>query len=136
MLRLSDKIEQDFLNKEWIQKFVDSGVPMGDNKYWIIDIDGTEYVSEDKSLAEQMNYPFTPTYTLSELQYKLIEWHPEYKALIFWKDAPFYFAQYQKAPDSTPYVCYSEYPIYAAAQLVINCVKDGFGVVKDISDKR
>ena len=82
-----------------------------------------------------MNYECYPTYTLSELELKLGEWHPEYKGLRFWKDAPFYFAQYENAPDSSPYVCYSEFPLYAAAQLALNCVKNGFGVVRNVSDK-
>lgn len=135
MIRLTDKTKQDFLDMEWSNKFSEAGFPMGDNKYWIVVVDGTEYITEDKSLAEQMNYECYPTYTLSELEMKLKEWHPEYKGLKFWKDAPFYFAQYEKAPCGGPYVCYSEYPLYAAAQLAFNCVKNGFGVVQDVSNK-
>lgn len=140
MIRLTYKTRQDFLDKEWSDKFAEARFPMGDNKYWIAIVDGTEYITEDKTLAEQMNYECYPTYTLSELQLKLGEWHPEYKALklggpIMWKDAPFYFAQYENAPDNSPYVCFNEFPLYAAAQLALNCVKNGFGVVQDVSDK-
>ena len=135
MIRLTYKTRQDFLDKDWSQKFTEAGVPMGDNKYWLTEIDGTTYITDDKTICEQMNYPVYPTYTLPELFYKLCEWHPDYKALTLWKDAPFYFAQYEDAPDSSPYVCYTEYPLYAAAQLVLNCVKNGFGCVDDISDK-
>ena len=138
MIRLTSKTRQDFLDKEWSDKFTEAGVPMGDNKYWIVIIDGTEYITEDKTLVmvnTLINCECYPTYTLSELQLKLNEWHPEYKGFIMWKDAPFYFAQYKGAPDNSPYVCYNELPLYAAAQLVLNCVKNGFGVVQDVSDK-
>ena len=137
MIRLTEKTQQDFLNKEWIEKMIEANVPMKDNKYWLIDIDGITYVGmeSDKAMAEDMGHSVYPTYTLSELFYKLGEWHPEYKALRFWKDAPFYFAQYEKAPDNSPFTQYHEYPICAAAALLINCVKNGFGCVNNISDK-
>lgn len=142
MIRLDFKTEQDFLNKEWIEKMIEANVPMKDNKYWLVVIDGTTYVGveDDKVMAEEKGYPVYPTYSFAELFYKLIEWHPKYKGLILkgpimWKDAPFYFSQYEDAPDESPFVCYSEYPIYSAAQLLINCAKDKFGCVTDVSNK-
>lgn len=137
MIRLTNKTQQDFLNKQWVEKLMEANVPMQDNKYWLVEIDGTTYigVEEDKTIAEEKGYKVYPTYSFAELLYKLDEWHPKYKGLILWKDAPFYFSQYKDAPDNTKYVCYSEYPIYSAAQLLINCVKDSFGCVEDISNK-
>lgn len=135
MIQLTDKTRHDFLDKRWIERFKEANVPMGDNTYWIVDIDGTEYISDDKVLPEQSGFDCYPTYTLSQLLYKILEWHDEYKGFILWKDAPFYFCQYQQADDSSPFVCYREYPIESAAQLIINCVKEGFGCVKDISVK-
>lgn len=142
MIRLNFNTEQDFLSKQWIDKMVEANVPMKDNKYWLVVIDGTTYVGveDDKVMAEDKGYPVYPTYSFAELFYKLIEWHPKYKGLILkgpimWKDAPFYFSQYEDAPDESPFVCYSEYPIYSAAQLLINCAKYKFGVVTDVSNK-
>ena len=140
MIRLTEKTQQDFLNKKWVERLQNAGVKMIDNKYWLTEIDGTTYITEDKTICEQMNYPVYPTYTLAELHYKLSEWHPEYKGLklggpIQWKDAPFYFALYEGAPDESPYSVYSEYPLYAAAQLLINCAKNGAEYVEDVSDK-
>lgn len=148
MIRLTDKTQQDFLNKQWIEKLQEAGIEINDNKYWLVDIDGTTYITDDtaesvRGFETSLDFgriSIMPTYTLAELQYKLSEWHPEYKGLklggpIMWKDAPFYFAQYENAPDESPYVCFNEFPLYAAAQLALNCVKNGFGVVQDVSDK-
>ena len=148
MIRLTDKTQQDFLNKQWVEKLQEAGIEIKDNKYWLVDIDGTTYITEDMGIVNFSKSPLNfkdvdkvmPTYTLAELQYKLSEWHPEYKALklggpIMWKDAPFYFALYEGAPDESPYSVYSEYPLYAAAQLLINCAKNGAEYVDDVSDK-
>lgn len=148
MLRLNNKTEQDFLNKLWVKKLQDAGIKITDNKYWLVDIDGTTYITDDtaesirgfETTLDFERISIMPTYTLAELQYKLSEWHPEYKGIkfggpIMWKDAPFYFAQYEEAPDDSPFVVYSEYPICAAAMLLANCAKYGAGYVKDISGK-
>ena len=137
MIRLTYKTQQDFLSKNWVEKMLEANVPMKDNKYWLIEIDGTTYVGveSDKNMAEEKGYEVYPTYSFAELYYKLGEWHPDYKGLILWKDAPFYFSQYKDAPDESPYTCYSEFPINSAAQLLINCVKEKFGCADDVSDK-
>ena len=144
MLRLNNKTEQDFLNKTWVNKLQESGIEIKDNKYWLVDIDGTTYITEDIKIDEDFGKTvdlIMPTYTLAELLYKLSEWHPKYKGLklggpVMWKDAPFYFAQYEDALDSSPFVVYNEYPIYAAAILLINCAKNGEMYVEDISNKK
>ena len=148
MLRLNNKTEQDFLNKMWVERLQESGIEIKDNRYWLVDIDGTTYITEDaefiKEYEENLDNKIVnviPTYTLTDLHYKLSEWHPEYKGLkfggpIMWKDAPFYFAQYEEAPENSPFIIYSEYPIYAAALLLANCAKYGAGYVKDISGKQ
>lgn len=142
MIRLTEKTQQDFLNKKWVEKMIEANVPMKDNKYWLVEIDGTTYISDEneKVMAEEKGYKAYPTYSFAELFYKLGEWHPEYKGLtlkgpILWKDAPFYFSQYEDAPDESPFLCYSEYPINSAAQLLINCMKQKFGCVMDVSNK-
>lgn len=148
MLRLNNKTEQDFLNKMWVERLQKAGIEIKDNRYWLVDIDGTTYITEDaefvKEYEENLDNKIVnviPTYTLTDLHYKLSEWHTEYKGLkfggpIMWKDAPFYFAQYEGAPDDSPFVVYSEYPICAAAMLLANCAKYGAGYVKDISGKQ
>lgn len=35
MLELNSKTQQDFLNREWVQKLLDAGVDMSDAKYSI-----------------------------------------------------------------------------------------------------
>lgn len=137
MIRLTEKTQQDFLNKQWMSKIAEANVPITDNKYWLVENDGTTYVGveDDKVMAEGKGFSVYPTYSFSELVYKLNEWHPDYNGLILWKDAPFYFTQYEDAPDDSPFTCCSEYPIYSAAQLFINCMKNGFECTKNISTK-
>lgn len=139
MIKLTKKIEQDFLSPEFISKFKEVNVPMDDAKYHLLLIDGTWYVcpiddiiiiSHRHSVDQDL-----PTYTLSELLYKLPEWHPKLKGLTFGKDAPFYWFNYTEAEDKSPFSCMSEYPIEAAAWLLINCMKQGLGCVGNVSDK-
>ena len=102
MIELNEKTKQDFLNRAWVQKLLDAGVDMSDAKYCIYRSNGTDYIdycfpydtikdSQIKSIS------IVPTYTPSELLYKLHEWiYPtingkEYSGgLRFMKDAPFY----------------------------------------------
>lgn len=142
MILYTDKTKQDFVPIELCKKMKEVGVPMKDAKYFICGpIDSTPgrygIFSLEELSVSSIRYPEEyPTYTLTELLYKLPEWHPEYKALkLMWKDAPFYWAQFEQAPDASPFCCYSEYPIVSAAWLLINCVKEGFGCVTDISGK-
>ena len=81
MIVLNKKTQQDFLNREWVQRLLDAGVDMSDCKYCIMmDAEtGTDYIGY---------YPYTksvldescrillsgreaiyrmPTYTVSEL---------------------------------------------------------------------
>lgn len=151
MIKFNNKKHQDFLNKKMVFLLLENKVPMEDAKYFVLKIKGTEYIvpKEDINLYTH-KYEIEdkyPTYTLSELMYKLPEWHSQYKGLIgfwkrikkkkliFWKDAPFYFMQYEGAPENGPFCVYNEYPIYSAAYLLINCMKEGLGCVRDISEK-
>ena len=78
MIELNEKTQQDFLNREWVQKLLDAGVDMSDAKYIIAkdklsmyddEPDLTDYVWYKDSTAEVYNV--CPTYTVSELLYKL-----------------------------------------------------------------
>jgi hypothetical protein len=73
MIVLTDKTQQDFLNKELAEKMVAANGSIKDNKYWLIEIDGTTYIGcdEDKAIAEENNYPVYPTYSFGELIKKL-----------------------------------------------------------------
>ena len=80
MIELNEKTQQDFLNREWVQKLLDAGVDMSDAKYIIAkdklsmyddEPDLTDYVWYKDSTAEV--YIVCPTYTVSELLYKLRE---------------------------------------------------------------
>ena len=116
MIELNSKTQQDFLNREWVQKLLDAGVDMSDAKYIIAKSEdyGKDYILDSKidwdnpqdveCTIDRNGLCFTtflPTYTVSELLYKLHEWiYPiidgkEYSGgLRMLKDAPFYIFYY------------------------------------------
>ena len=83
MIELNEKTQQDFLNREWVQKLLDVGVDMSDAKYAlyrlkdvasdIVVYQGT-YFADDRyynGIKVENMVPIVPTYTVSELLYKL-----------------------------------------------------------------
>jgi hypothetical protein len=153
MIELNEKTQQDFLNREWVQRLLDIGVDVSDAKYCIIrKQDNKDYIA---ALADLFSIKgeVTPTYSTAELLYKLNEWPsiklPDEKLigarLDIFKDAPFYFACYyfgktEKNDEYRKYdiECDSEYPIEALAQLLIASAKSdfyNFKYVRDISSK-
>ena len=174
MIELNSKTQQDFLNREWVQRLLDAGVDMSDAKYYIVkepsfkcDIVMTlssidrrwtleEVGRSSLSLKDYINkFKGVPTYTVSELLYKLHEWiYPtidgkEYNGgLTMMKDAPFYMFYYKLRHDNgylpddinEDYIyAEAEYPIESLASLLIQCHKKDIGITaKDtgnISDK-
>lgn len=157
MIELNEKTQQDFLNREWVQRLLAVGVDMSD-AYYGIGRDKT-HGNRDKIFFLHMwgledTTEFVdkiPTYTVSELLYKLHEWiHPtidgvKYSGgLCLWKDAPFYPAQYRLKDKNGKFnedifFCPSEYPIESLASLLIQCHTHDIGIsAKDtgnISDK-
>ena len=155
MIELNKKTQQDFLNREWVQKLLDAGVDMSDAKYCIVSGEKGDYVDLKSSWEGNV----TPTYTVSELLYKLHEWiYPtiadkEYSGgLKMIKDAPFYICWYDlgrnekrqtvdgeetvrvKGPENYIYAEF-EYPIESLASLLIQCHKKDIGIkVKDTGD--
>lgn len=140
MIELTSKTKQDFLSREWVQKFLNVGVDMSDAKYSIVTApyNGKEFVAtlqfSDK-FKETWNA--VPTYTVSELMYKLHEWiYPVIDGIAYngglkiIKDAPFYIAYYALHDDEGKtnhnYIYAAcEYPIEALALLLIQChIKD------------
>lgn len=119
VMKLNNKTQQDFLNLEWCKKLTDAGIDMSDAKYSITKDNEIIYGNEG-----------TPTYTLAELLYKLNEWPINSKGLKFCKDAPFYIFYYENITE-----CISEYPIEAAAQLLLYCAKNNISYVLNIKDK-
>jgi len=77
MIELNEKTQQDFLNRQWVQKLLDAGVDMSDAYYGIAR--DTTHGNRDKIFFIHMwgledTESFTdkiPTYTVSELLYKL-----------------------------------------------------------------
>ena len=194
MIELNKKTQQDFLNREWVQRLLDAGVDMSDAKYviakdlefpWVGATD-TDYIYyKDKVVGDDKWYKnvkhlletikiikeddhinwqtqILPTYTVSELLYKLHEYiYPtiggkEFSGgLTMLKDAPFYVFYYKlkskEYDKSKPYdeqlkewnedYIYAEfeYPIESLASLLIQCHKKDIGLkTKDtgnISDK-
>ena len=161
MIELNSKTQQDFLNREWVQRLLDAGVDMSDAKYEILRKADTktEYINyTGKFLPNVEKYmngialiDVIPTYTISELLYKLHEWiYPtidgeEYSGgLRLSKDAPFYLAYYHlqnldKTKWSEDFYAEFEYPIESLASLLIQCHKKNIGLktkdTGDISDK-
>lgn len=80
MIELNEKTQQDFLNREWVQKLLDAGVDMSDAYYGIAR--DTMHGNRDKifcihlwGLEDTESFvDKIPTYTVSELIYKLHEW--------------------------------------------------------------
>ena len=147
MIELNKKTQQDFLNREWVQKLLDAGVDMSDAKYRIYNaFNGKDYITLKSQLISYVTANnIIPTYTVSELLYKLHEYVHLYEMeevsapLSFTKDASFYIFSYYfhnkygnrvKSIES----CH-EYPIYSLAKLLIQCHEQGIGDVGDISDK-
>ena len=178
MIELNKKTQQDFLNREWVQKLLDAGVDMSDASYYIVEEPSfkcdivTTLSSIDRkwtleevgrsslSLKDYINkFKGVPTYTVSELLYKLHEWiYPTIDDVEFSgglkmiKDAPFYICWYDlgrnekrqtvdgeetvrvKGPEDYIYAEF-EYPIESLASLLIQCHKKDIGIkVKDTGD--
>ena len=172
MIELNEKTQQDFLNRKWVQKLLDAGVDMSDAKYYISNLGyivskdyktNTEqriadYFKKHPDEENKSEVSFIPTYTVSELLYKLHEWiwptidGEKYSGgLNFCKDAPFYIWYYAlKTHDYDPQLqqgkynenyiqAVFEYPIEGLASLLIQCHKKDIGIktkdTGDISDK-
>ena len=166
MIELNKKTQQDFLNREWVQRLLDAGVDMSDAKYRIITVSktGMDYIILSTRLHEREDWldkitDNIPTYTVSELLYKLHEWiYPTIDGVEFSgglkmiKDAPFYICWYDlgrnekrqtvdgeetvrvKGPEDYIYAEF-EYPIESLASLLIQCHKKDIGIkTKDIGD--
>ena len=159
MIELNSKTQQDFLNREWVQKLLDAGVDMSDAKYFICSLTIGSPVKSGENIqvalkeelpwiedmpghlpALQYNWAY-PTYTVSELLYKLHEWiYPtidgvEYSGgLKVSKDAPFYFVYYdlhEQGKDNhftEEFFAEFEYPIESLASLLIQCHKRDIGI--------
>ena len=150
MIELNKKTQQDFLSREWVQKLLEAGVDMSDAKYCIIRRqDNKDYIA---TLADffSIKGEVTPTYTVSELLYKIHEYiYPtiegkEYAGpLTFLKDAPFYIFYYilKHETDKSVFIdenyiyASSEYPIESLASLLIQYHEKGLGDTGNISDK-
>lgn len=154
MIELNKKTQQDFLNREWVQRLLDAGVDMSDAKYCIVEVgdkDKTYWVDTSDHWVGRI----LPTYTVSELLYKLHEYvYPEINGrkysggLRFLKDAPFYFWYYdlfytdeegERVTDNEYLYAEAEYPIESLAMLLIQCHKKDIGIERkdtgNISDK-
>ncbi len=151
MIELNSKTQQDFLNREWVQRLLDAGVDMSDAKYCIFTGEsGKNYVTTIRELAMQTSSNVVNTYTVSELLYKLHEWiYPTIKGkefnggLTFIKDAPFYIFYYNLRSENydprklsyeqpeewdESFMGECEYPIESLACLLIQCHKRDIGI--------
>lgn len=163
MIELNSKTQQDFLNREWVQRLLDAGVDMSDAKYRIVYSNGRDFITTKDWTDKWVLHECCPTYTVSELLYKLHEWvYPTIGGkkfsggLKFYKDAPFYIFYYNlhhreklyttegekrvKSYSNDNYIhAEFEYPIESLASLLIQCHKKDIGIDRkdtgNISDK-
>jgi len=148
MIELNSKTQQDFLNREWVHKLLDAGVDMSDAKYRIVHVNGGKDCIATKDWTDEwVLHECCPTYTVSELLYKLHEYvYPtidgiQYSGgLKFCKDAPFYMWYYdltdEDFKENQEYLyAEAEYPIESLAMLLIQCHKKDIGIkTKDTGD--
>ena len=132
MIELNEKTQQDFLNREWAQKLLDAGVDMFDAKYCLLNIpvdgvykdyiDLNDFQSGDEEWRKRAMLKI-PTYTVSELLYKLCEKQGIYTIFNNLRNNDI---------DNTPM-------IESLASLLIQCHKKDIGIARkdtgDISDK-
>ena len=152
MIELNSKTQQDFLNREWVQRLLDAGVNISDAKYYIYTNPDNrkDYIGYKKQMDIEYALNCVPTYTVSELLYKLHEWiYPTidgkkfHGGLTFIKDAPFYMFYYnlhsenydpRKLSNEQPkewdesFMGEFEYPIESLACLLIQCHKRDIGI--------
>lgn len=142
MIKLTQQTAQDFLSKYWVQKIQEAGINMDDASYFIISrhtpIGTTDYVitMEELKASPKSNTKPLPTYTLTQLLYKLDEWITIPEAgenssgpLCFLKDAPSYYWYYKKYDSETKqrvgeyYGGEADNPLAAAAICLLQCAK-------------
>lgn len=130
----------DFLSLEMMEKLRKAGMKMKDAKYCIV-----RYVSSGQIevalrtevviLRKFACQILIPTYTLPELERKLIK-HTDKGDLkhgwMMWNGTPYYFYKYGDVDEDNPLFVMHESPIYSAAMLLHNCIKEGVGYVDDI----
>lgn len=126
MIKLNN---QNFLEKDLVIEMLESGISMNDSRYVILEKDGQFWVEERNEQVEGEFDCILPTYTMTELLYKLPEWIDG--PLKFVKDAPFYCFWY----DNGETEIVSEYPIRSAAKLLIRTMKEGKGYNINIEGK-
>ena len=158
MIKLNSKTRQDFLDREWVQRLIDTGIDMSDSKYCLCKhlestgLQGYYIYLIDEAKDNKYIVEFIPTYTTSELLYKLHEWiYPNINGkdysggLTYCKDAPFHCFYYNlkylnpktNETENLTEEIYAdnEYPIESLASLLIQCCKRGLGCVGNISNK-
>ena len=148
MIELNKKTQHDFLNRKWVQRLLDAGVDMSDAKYYIYTNPDNEkdYIGYKEQMDIKYALNCIPTYTVSELLYKLHEWiYPiidgvEYSGpLTFLKDAPFYCFFYSLKSDIDPetrkiklkqeYVSAGfDNPIESLASVLLQCHQKDIGL--------
>lgn len=71
MILLTKSAEHDFLNEEWCDRLVAEGVKMTDASYYLVKICGETWIISEEEYEEYREYQPKPTYTLSDMIYKI-----------------------------------------------------------------
>lgn len=151
MIKLNKKTKQDFLSPERVKQLEELGCYLNDAKYciirskleplnqFVIYVDTTQYPYGWKDcVSHPENFEYVcNTYTLPELLLKLPEWIGKdgYKALTFFKDAPFYGFYYNTEDDKDMDSPYAEYPLIAGYNCLLWCIMNNYGYVDYVGDK-
>ena len=156
MIELNKKTQQDFLNREWVQRLLDAGVDMNDAKYYIATYRDSEKMFEAIWYKDELDFEVIktyerehpdckvdrmPTYTVSELLYKLHinnNFRPDCLSVDILSCTSFLCSvdmdnNHEVLLTNGP-GCRDSY-IQSLASLLIQCHKKGEGDTGNISDK-
>ena len=150
MIKLNNVTMHDFLNRKMVQELLDVGVDMSDHTYCISNIGGEDYILYGKVSEVSSEHNPVPTYTISQLHFKLHEHiYPtidgiEYSGgLRYVKDAPFYIFYYDlihreeqadgtfkelRCPEPKGICAEGETPIESLAYLLKQCHMVDIGI--------
>lgn len=142
MIKENKNTWHTFAHPDLMQKLINEGFVLDDASYVALS-DGDNWEIYQKEELITTDYGI-PTYTLTEMLFKLLEWiyiknedgTTEFSGpLFFIKDAPFYIFGYKNTLENClrkEIAFCTENPIESAVNLLAYCKKNNLGYVKNI----